>query len=83
MNVNLESLFNQVQTLARSASTILPGAGLVDKGIDIGKKILAVVDGLGEHIPPERQGELQATRKALAEAVGIKADKTADRLRGK
>lgn len=82
MNVNLENLFNQVQSLARSASTLLPAAGLVDKGIGIGKKILGVVDGLAEHVPPERQGELQNTRRALAEAVGIKADKTVDRLRG-
>lgn len=82
MNMNLGNLVTQVQNFAHMASGLIPGAGLADKGIAIGKKIIDIIDDIKEEVPLEQQETLQASRAQLAHAVGIKADETSARLRG-
>ena len=80
--MDIRSLIDGITKVANIAATVIPGAGLVGKGAEIGGKILDVIDGLQEHATPDQQPAMQAARAKLAEAVKAKAKSTSDRLRG-
>lgn len=80
--MDMRSLIDGVVKVANMASAIIPGAGLVGKGAEIGGKIIDIIDGLKEHADPSQQAEMQAARATLSAAVKAKAKSTSDRLRG-
>lgn len=81
---DLRSLIHAVGNLADMASAVIPGAGLVSKGADIGEKIIGIIDDLKAEAPElSQQAELQARRNKLSTAVKAKAAATSDRLRGR
>lgn len=80
--MDIRSTIDKALALADTVADYIPGGELVDKGVAIGKKVLEIIDDLGEDIPLDKQEEVQATRAKLAEAVAAKADRVSDRLRG-
>lgn len=80
--MNIKSLIDGVISLANMASTVIPGAGLVAKGAQIGEKIIGIIDDLKEHADPAQQPQMQEARAKLAEVVKAKAAATSARLRG-
>ena len=80
--MDIRSLVDGVVKVADLASNFIPGAGLVGKGVEIGTKIIGIIDELGDDIPLDQQDEVKAARKTLSDAVKAKAKATSDRLRG-
>lgn len=80
---DIRSLIHAVGDLADMASNVIPGAGLVAKGADIGEKIVGIIDDLTAEAPElAQQAELQDRRRKLTDAVKAKAAATSSRLRG-
>jgi hypothetical protein len=44
--MNIRSLIDSVINVAHIASSVIPGAGLVAEGAQIGEKIIDIIDGL-------------------------------------
>jgi hypothetical protein len=80
--MNIRSLIDSVINVAHVASSVIPGAGLVAEGAQIGEKIIDIIDGLTAHAEPDQQPAMQEARTKLAEAVKAKAAATSARLRG-
>lgn len=69
--------------LANAAKSLVPGVGVVEGAVDIGKKLVDLIDHVTEKVP-ETQGsaDLAIARKELADRVQAKAEATAERLEG-
>ncbi len=80
--MDLRALVDGVVKVANLASGLIPGAGFVGKGVEIGTKIIGIIDELGDDIPLDQQDEARAARAALSDAVKAKAAATSARLRG-
>ncbi len=80
--MDIRSLIDGVVKVADMASNFIPGAGLVGKGVEIGTKIIGIIDDLGDDIPIDKQAEVQEARATLAATVKAKAVATSSRLRG-
>lgn len=81
--MDISNLIGDVLKAAKTAATVIPGLQGVAGLIGVGEKLVGAVDDLLDHAPDTRtQGEMQATRKALAAAVSAKAQRTADRFDG-
>ena len=80
--MDIRDLLDRAEALALAAADVIPGAGLVGNAIEIGEKILDVIDALKEDVTPEMQPEMQEARAKLAESVKAKAAATSARLRG-
>lgn len=80
--MGIKDLIDGVIKVAHIASGVIPGAGMIEQGAQIGGKIIDIIDGLTAHADPSQQAEMQAARATLAEAVKAKAAATSARLRG-
>lgn len=80
--MDVRKIIDQVLAVADTVADYIPKGDLVDKGVAIGRKVLGIIDDLGEEIPLDKQEEVQATRAKLADAVAAKADRVSSRLRG-
>lgn len=80
--MNIHTLLDSVKSLSQVVGTVIPGAGLISKGVEIGEKVLGIIDDLKEDVPLERQGEMKEARDRLSTIVKQKARNTSDRLRG-
>lgn len=80
--MDISALTEKIMSMGSSLASMIPGANIVSGGIELGKKVIDIIDELGDDIPLEQQEEAQAVRAALAEAVKAKAAATSDRLRG-
>lgn len=80
--MDVRKVIDQVLAVADTVADYLPKGELIDKGVEIGRKVIDIIDDLGESIPLDKQEEAQAVRKKLADAVTAKAGRVSDRLRG-
>lgn len=80
--MNIGDIVAKVLSLADTVNDYLPGAPLTQGAIDLGHKVMDLVDSIGDEIPLDKQADAQAARAALAETVKAKAKATSDRLRG-
>ena len=81
--MDFKNLIADVMKAAKTASAIIPGMGAVGPAIEVGKKLVGIIDDLTDSAPDKRtQEEMQAQRKVLAAAVSAKAERTADRFDG-
>jgi hypothetical protein len=79
---SIRQLIDEVISVAHVASSVIPGAGLVEQGGKIGEKIIDIIDDLTTDAEPDQQPQMQEARAKLAEAVKAKAAATSARLRG-
>lgn len=80
--MDTQSLFNDVLRLAKTAEAVLTG-GVVANGLEVGKKVIGIIDDLTDGAPDARtQSEMQTARASLSAAVEAKAKATSARLRG-
>lgn len=79
---SIRDLIDGVIKVAHVASSVIPGAGLVEQGAEIGGKIVDIIDGLTAHAEPDQQAAMQEARKQLSDVVKAKAAATSSRLRG-
>lgn len=79
---DIHRLLNTVLATADAVNEYLPGAPVSQLGIDLGKKVLGMLDDLKPHIPLDQQASAQARRRILAAAVETKAHDEARKLRG-
>jgi hypothetical protein len=79
---DVKSILDRIGELAKLAAPLIPGGALVSGGIDLGEKILDLVNGADQHPEAATSAELRAGRQALIDAVTAKANKTADRFDG-
>lgn len=80
--MDISALVGKVTGVATSLASMIPGMNIITGGVELGKKVIDIIDELGDDIPLDQQAEAQAARAALAEAVKAKAAATSDRLRG-
>ena len=78
--MDLNKLIAEVVQVAKTASLVLPQAGLAEEGIAIGGRIIDLVNSLKSHA--ESPAELDAARHELENTVGAKAAATSAGLRG-
>lgn len=76
---DFSSLFEQAGKLASAAAKVVPA---IEDGVEIGKKVLELIDFLGAKAPQADQTELREARRELRTAVSAKAQATATRLDG-
>jgi len=79
---DLSKIIGDVLKLADSVNGYLPMSGTTQLGIDLGKKVIDIIDTVGDDIPLDKQGEAQEARAKLAASVKAKAAATSARLRG-
>jgi hypothetical protein len=75
-------IFNNLLTLADSINEYLPMPGVSQLGIDLGKKVVGMIDDVLPHVPLDQQQAAYARRKALADSVEVKVRAEARKLRG-
>lgn len=80
--MDIRAIIAKIADVADLASAIIPQAGLVKGGVELGEKIIDLIDSIGDDIPVDQQAEAQEARRKLAEAVKAKAAATSSRLRG-
>lgn len=81
--MDIRSLIAGAVSLARTASSVIPGMAEVQGAIAIGEKIADLVSDLTNHAPDTAsKAELEAAHKQLVATVTAKANATADRLDG-
>ena len=80
--MDIKAIVNKVLSLADTVNDYLPAAPITQGAIDLGHKVVDLVDSIGDDIPLDQQAAAQATRAELAAAVKAKAAATSSRLRG-
>lgn len=77
------NLIDSLIAFARAAAPMIPGGNLASGGIELGQKIVAIIDDLSDNVPEARNSaELKQARAGLIEATSAKARRTADRFDG-
>lgn len=80
---DISGLVSKLASFAKAAAPLIPGGALVSGGIDLGAKIVDLVDDFTSAVPEARNSaELRAARQELINSVTAKANKTADRFDG-
>jgi hypothetical protein len=79
---DLVKIMNSLLATADAVNDYLPAAGMSQLGIDLGKKLIGMIDDVKPHIPLDQQGQAQARRAALAAKVATKVADEARKLRG-